>query len=293
MKSVFFTSVSLFALLAFPLEAAAPAKQKDPVVASVNGRNITLSDVMKLKKSLPEKYQSLPAEKLLPLLVRELIDTSLIEVAAEAAAKSPTEEQKKALEKAWAQTRKDVNSQFYLADAVKKELTDAKVEAAYKEMKEKFPPTEERKISHIVVKDKATAQGIIKALKNNGQDFQKLAKAKSTDASAQRGGMLGFVRKDELPEELGTTLFAQEVGSYSAEPVQVQDNWHVFKVDAKRQAEPPTFEEAKRTIEDKMTQDIITKLLEGLRSKAKITLYDKDGKPLPEKAAEVKEKGKK
>ena len=299
MKSALFKSVSLIALFAtapllFPTQGMAASKkesqQKDPVVATVNGQDILLSEVLKLKKALPEKYQSLPQEKLLTLLTRELIDTALIDAAAEAALGTLTPEQKQAMDKAIARATKDLHSQFYLASMIKKELTNDKIQEAYKKIVDNFPASEERNLSHIVVADKKTAEAIIKALKS-GQDFKKLAQAKSTDNTGQKGGELGFFQKEELPKELGELAFSLEIGGYSPTPVETKFGWHVLKVTQKRQATPPSLEEAKHTIEEALSQEAIVKLLEGLSAKAKITLFDKNGNPIPAGAAQkAKEK---
>ena len=49
----------------------------DPVVAIVNGKNITQSEVRQAKKLLPERYSNEPIEMMFPGLIRSLIDSYL------------------------------------------------------------------------------------------------------------------------------------------------------------------------------------------------------------------------
>ena len=59
--------------------AAAPA---DPVVASVNGMKIHLSDIQQDAQSAPQQLQQLPPDQLFPLLVNQEIDRRALLVAA-------------------------------------------------------------------------------------------------------------------------------------------------------------------------------------------------------------------
>lgn len=284
MKSTLLKTISLSFLLA---SSSLMADQtKDPIVATVNGHNILLSDVMKLKKTLPKKYQDLPAEKLQELLTKELVDLNLIDAAAADAAAKLTGEEKKVLDKAIEQSKKDVISQFFMASVIKGALTDAAIEKAHAELVKNFPPTEVRRFSHILVPDETTAKSVIKALQG-GQDFAKLAKAKSTDSmTAQKGGELGFYPRTELAEHVGedvaNILYTMDVGTHNVEPIKTALGYHVFKAEEKRQEEPPTLEDpkARRAIEDKLSADAIQALLNALKTSAKIAFFDKDGKPL-------------
>lgn len=129
------------------------------------------------------------------------------------------------------------------------------------------------------------AQSVIKALKN-GTDFKKLAQTKSKDGTAKEGGDLGFFRKSELPKELADAAFDLKPGSYSQEPVKTDFGWHVLMVEEIRPAKPPKFEDIQNELKGLMTQEAVVALVKDLRSKAKIALFDKDGKALPEKETE-------
>lgn len=280
MKTSLLKSISLVAFLA----AATPVSAADPVVATVDGQNFTYSQVMEAKASLPKQYQSAPDEKLFPVLVNQAIDTYLINKAAQASGEPQKPEIKAAIQKA----SEGIIAQAYLLSQVKDTISDASVQAKYAEVIKSFPQEKEVHMRHILVDSKETAASIIKALKN-GTDFKKLAKDKSKDETSKEGGDLGWFRKSELPQELAEAAFALTPGSYSQAPVKTDFGWHIIKVEEMRDAKPPKFEEVKNELKSLMTQEAIVAIVKDLRSKVKIALFDKDGKPLPPEAAKKPE----
>ena len=275
--------VSTALLAGFVLTA--PLSAADPVVVKVDGKDFTYSQVMAEKDKLPKQAQSLPEETLFPVLQNQVVDLMLIEKAAASAGLENDPKVKEAIKKMTAQ----LIDQAYLAKQIEGVVTDAAIKAKYDEIIKNFPKDKEFKIRHILVKDEATAKAVIKALKN-GSDFAKLAKEKSIDGSAKEGGDLGYVRKDEVAKEFGDVAFALEVGAYNETPVKTEFGWHVIKIEDKRDAKPPTFDEAKEELKALMAEEAILKLLKDLRAKAKIELFDKDGKPVKAPAPEAAQK---
>ncbi|MBA3814117.1 MAG: peptidyl-prolyl cis-trans isomerase [Alphaproteobacteria bacterium] len=272
MKTSLLKSISFVAFLA----AATPLHAADPVVANVNGQKFTYSQVMEAKANLPKQYQSAPDDKIFPVLLNQIVDTNLIEKAASTEGLENKPEVKKAIEKA----KEGIIAQAYLLEKVKDKITDAAIQEKYNEVIKNFPKEKEVHLRHILVKDQAIAQSIIKALKN-GTDFKKLAKEKSTDGTKNEGGDLGFFRKSELPKELAEEAFTLKPGAYSQTPIKTDFGWHVIMVEQLRDAVPPKFDEIKTELKGLMTQEAVVALVKGLRATAKIELFDKDGKPMP------------
>lgn len=272
MKISLLKSISLVAFLA----VTTPANAADPVVANVNGQKFTYSQVMEAKKSLPEQYKKAPDDKIFPILLNQAVDTYLIEKAASKEGLENKPDVKKAIEKA----KEGIIAQTYLLDKVKDLISDAAIQTKYNEVIKNFPKEKEVHLRHILVDNQATAQGVIKALKN-GTDFKKLAKEKSKDGTAKEGGDLGFFRQSELPKELAEAAFALKAGTYSQEPVKTDFGWHVLMVEQIRDAVPPKFEDIKNELKALMTQEAVVAIVKDLRATAKIELFDKDGKPMP------------
>ena len=80
------------------------------------------------------------------------------------------------------------------------------------------------------------------------------------------------------------SAFSLTPGSYSQTPIKTDFGWHVIMVDQIRDAVPPKFEEIKNEIKGLMTQEAVVALVKDLRSKSKVELFDKEGKPLPAEA---------
>ncbi|MFQ6112493.1 MAG: peptidylprolyl isomerase [bacterium] len=79
----------------------------------------------------------------------------------------------------------------------------------------------------IIVKDRATAESILKELKA-GADFGKLAKDKSIGPAAQRGGDLGYFNKGDFQPEFESVILNLKPGEIS-EIIQSEFGFHIFK----------------------------------------------------------------
>lgn len=284
MKSSLFKSLTLLAFLS----SASPVHAADPVVAIVDGKKFTYAEVMKAKDTLPKQYKSLPEDKLFPILLNQLIDTYVIGKAAKGSKEASSPEVKKAIEKA----TEDIVSQAYLLAQIKDKVSDAAVKAKCDEILKAYKPEKEIHLFHILVDSENTAKAVIRALEG-GTEFKKLAESKSKDATANKGGDLGYFRKDELPKELADAAFELSVGSYGKKPIKTDFGWHVLKVAEVRDAKPPKCEDIKGEIKTLLAQEAILKVLEDLRAKSKLQLFDKDGKPIQEKAKKEAKKAEK
>lgn len=268
-KAFLLSSALLLGVTFSPLHAA------DPVVAVVDGQKITYRDVMADKETLPEQFKALPDEKLFPLLQNKVVDTILIEKAASASKISENPEVKEAIKQATAQ----FIQQAFLADKIKGVITDEAIKKKYDEFAKNFTGQQEIQVRHILLKDKTTAMAAIKALKN-GTDFNKLAKEKSLDSTAKSGGDLGFVLPGELPKELDDVVASLKPGAFSEEPVKSDFGWHILKVEGKRDAKVPAFDEVKGELRTLMTEEALGTILQDLRTKSKVELFDAKGNPI-------------
>ncbi len=66
------------------------------------------------------------------------------------------------------------------------------------------------------------------------------------------------------------------------EPVKTTFGWHVIRVDDRRTAEVPPFEEARRDLASEMTQEAVSDLIDELRADATIERFAADGTPAEE-----------
>lgn len=261
-----------------PTPAGGTAKKtNDPVVATVNGDAIHLSDVEAARENLPAQYQSFPLEVVFPPLVERLIDGRLllIEGRKKGLAKDPEVKER------MARIEDQVIQTVYLTRAVKARLTDDVLKKRYDELVKANPSELEVHARHILVKTEDEAKDAIKELKG-GADFAELAKKRSSGPSAPKGGDLGFVKKGEVVKEFADAAFALKDGQYTETPVKTEFGWHVIKVDERRMSQPPSFAEAKDQLTRDASQETVTAIVGDLREHAKIARFNPDGTPKTE-----------
>src|SRR5690606_4963724 len=126
---------------------------------------------------------------------------------------------------------------------------------------------------HILTATEADAKSALEEVRK-GADFTEVSKKRSTGPTASTGGDLGFFTKDKMVPEFAEAAFALQPGQISETPVQSQFGWHVIKVEARRTAEPPRFEDVREQVYDIMSGEVIEKTVADLKKDAKIEQYD-------------------
>jgi len=128
---------------------------------------------------------------------------------------------------------------------------------------------------------KSRAEAILARVKK-GEDFAKLAKENSMDASASEGGDIGFSSKEALAPEYGEAAFSLPVGGIKL--VKSNAGYHVIKVTEKKPAGLATLDEVKPSLteflKNQKGQADLTKLINQLRDQAKIDVLIPAGAPL-------------
>jgi foldase protein PrsA len=126
---------------------------------------------------------------------------------------------------------------------------------------------------HILVATEQEAKDI-KAQLDNGADFATLAKAKSTDPSAQtNGGDLGTFGPGQMVPEFEKVVFNLAKGQIS-QPFQTQFGWHIAQV-LEISGTAPDFEAIRATVQaaymDAQVQQRVPGWLAAQKAKATIT----------------------
>jgi peptidyl-prolyl cis-trans isomerase C len=259
---------------AAPSDAAmAPAAAKpDPVVARINGSEIHLSDVQDAVGGLPDEYRNLPPQMLFPMLIDQLVDRKAVVLLARKSGLEKDPQVQKQLARAEDSTLQNA----LLGREVGPSVTEAKVKARYDATIAGKPGEEEVHARHILVVKEEEAKDIIAELKKGG-DFAALAKAHSTDPGAAQGGDLGFFKKADMLPEFSAAAFALQPGQITETPVHTQYGWHVIKLEEKRQAPPPTFEQSHDQIRQEMIQEGVRKVVAEARQGLTIEKFNPDG----------------
>ena len=256
-----------------PAPPSPPAVFKDPIVATINGQPIHLSELEVAQQALPPQYRSMPLQAVFPALLDKMIDSKLV---VQDGRKNKVADDP-AFKKRMAFVEEQVIQDFWLQREIARKVTPEKLQQRYEERLKSMPPEEEVHARHILVATEDEAKAIIAELKK-GAAFDKIAKEKSTDkASGAEGGDLGWFKKSDMVKEFADAAFALKKDELTETPVKTQFGYHVIKVEDRRKAPPPAFEELADQLREEMAREAVTAQLDQLRSGAKIEKFNMDG----------------
>ncbi len=240
-----------------------PKAEENPVVATVNGRDIRRSDVAEFAQSMPQ-LAGVPFEAVYPRLLDSLVNMRVI---ANAADKSDIEKQPD-VQQALTAAREQILSQAYLANTLEKLMTQDKLREIYLEQVRNFPRQSEIRARHILVKTKAEADKIRQQLKS-GADFVELVKKNSL--AKENDGDLGYFTQNMMIPEFGDVVFKLKKGDIS-EAIETPMGWHIVQVNDKRLAAPPAFNDVQEELQQIFAAQNIQNILAQERQKQNVKI---------------------
>src|SRR5512135_1611284 len=250
---------------------SAPSAPSSQVLATVNGKDITVDDFKAEASTLsPLAVNALGEMKNKEKFLDNLVDKQLIVQEAEKMGLDKDPEVVKRLNL--------VKSNLMLGMLVKKEVmdksnvSDQDVKAYFEQHKDDLGSV---RLSHILVSSQKEAEDVLAKLKA-GESFAKLAKEYSLDTKTKaNGGDLGYVKWAQFGSPgLKEAAFKLKPGEVSG-IVQSQFGFHIMKVTEKKPAAEADFEGMKDALKDYLLEqkkeDLFQALVKGLKDKAKIT----------------------
>ena len=258
--------LNLLSAAALALTFCAPALAADApdaktVVATVNGDEITLGQMILVRSGLPEQYQALPAEILFTGILDQLIQQSAL-----AQSLGSTEPKRVAI--AMQNERRSLMAAEVIDALLKSGVDAAAIEAAYKDKYGSAAPETEYKAAHILVDSEEKAAALVKQL-GEGADFAALARDNSSDATAHNGGDLGWFGAGMMVKPFEDAVLALKPGEVSA-PVQSQFGWHVIKLQETRLKEAPALDAVRDELSAEIQQKMVESRIEELTAAAKV-----------------------
>ncbi|WP_346913256.1 peptidylprolyl isomerase [uncultured Roseibium sp.] len=244
------------------------AAEPDDVVAKVGDAEITEADLAYAAQDIGADLQKFPPTQWRSILLDVVVDMELFAQAAEKDGLGDSDDVKRQLNF----LKLKVLRNAYLKDKIDASISPDDLKAAYDKEYADFSG-EEISARHILVKDKAEAEEIIKQLED-GADFAELAKEKSTGPSGPKGGELGYFSKGQMVPEFETAAFALGKGSITKEPVQTQFGWHVIKVEDKRPLEKPKFEDVAAQLRQQLIRERYETVMAELKADTPVEILD-------------------
>lgn len=135
---------------------------------------------------------------------------------------------------------------------------------------------------HILVPTESEARAALAEVRG-GADFNAVAQRRSNRAQVH-GGDLRFRRGDMVPE-FAEAAFALQPGQVSENPVRSPFGWHVIKVEARRQAAAPAFDDVAQAIRQQLLEAEVQAAVERARGAARVERFnlgtDPRARPMP------------
>ncbi len=256
----FLASVAIATAFAMPA-VAQDETTIDTVVATVNGKDITVGHMIVARASLPEQYQQLPDEVLFKGILDQLIqqtalaDTFTGDLPARVALSIENE-------------TRSLTAGEVIENIMGEAATEDAIQAAYDEQYANAEQGEEYDAAHILVETEEEAKAIIEELAA-GADFAEVAKEKSTGPSGPSGGSLGWFGAGMMVPEFEEAVMGMEVDGISA-PVKTQFGWHVIKLNGKRITEAPALEEVREELDLQVRQVLVQEAIEKVTAEAEV-----------------------
>jgi peptidyl-prolyl cis-trans isomerase C len=249
----------------------------ETVVARVDGEAITLAEVAEAARELPEELRGAPPQILFPVLLDQMITQRAVVVAARRAGLDRDPAVAARIRRAEEQELQQALIRREVAGGVGEEALRRRYDQAVGSR----PAEDEIRARHILVPSEAEARAALAEARRPGADFAEIARRRSTGPGAREGGDLGFFRRGDMVPEFAAAAFALQAGQISEAPVQSPFGWHVIKVEERRAAPPPAFEEVRDQLRQQLLEEQVNAAVERIRSAARVERFNLDGTPLP------------
>ncbi len=254
------------ASLALGISLALPAAAQDAtaatVLATVNGVEITLGDLITSRNALPDQYKTLPDDVLFKGLLDQLVQQeALMQSLGETLTKKDT--------LALADQRRNYLSNVALGAGIATAVTEQAIQAAYDAKYKEAAPTLEYHAAHILVDSAEKAADLLKQIEG-GAAFADVAKANSTDGSAASGGDLGWFGTGAMVKPFEDAVIAATIGEVAG-PVQTDFGWHLILVSETRNSTAPTLADVHDEIGAELQKTAMAEFIKSVTDAAQIT----------------------
>jgi peptidyl-prolyl cis-trans isomerase C len=256
-----------------PKQAGAPVQaETDPVVASVEGHLIHLSDLGRASQTLPENLRDLPFDTLFPVLLDRMVDHEALVMMARRKGLEDNPAVRKDIQAA---TERVLEGALLAREAVPR-VTDPAIQALYDRQFGSHSASDQVRARHILVATEEEARKVIAEL-GSGADFATVAKRISKDPDAQKGGELGFFRREQVWPAFADMAFTLQPGQIGQAPIRNEFGWHVIKVEERRSVAPPGISEVREALRQELLAQAIKQVVTQARSDMSIHKFNLDG----------------
>jgi parvulin-like peptidyl-prolyl isomerase len=270
-------SLSLIVIAAFLVAASTGCAKKpsndNKILARMSNKTITLGDFRKRVEKLPSYYRDM-----IDTNKKRFLDETIVEMMFyEEAIRQGLDSEKEVKE-----ILKEAKKKILIAKLIQNEVEskvkvdDAEARKYYETHKAEFKAPELWRASHILVPTEEEAKSIADSI-SRGASFESLAREKSMDATASRGGDIGYFRKGQLVPEFETAALSLKPGELSP-MVHSQFGYHVIKLTGKKDSDIEPYEKVKAKIVEELKKskrsELFDQLVLSLKNKYKVEIED-------------------
>jgi peptidyl-prolyl cis-trans isomerase C len=246
-------------------------KVKEDIVATVNGRPITVTMLDEKIEKLPQYYQSFAAQH-----KKEIVDEMIIEELLYDEAIKRKLHNDPDMKELINDARRKILISRVIEDETKKSapVSDDDVSAYYEQNKEKYMVPEMVRASHILT---STEEEAIKAKGEleRGADFAAVASEYSKDLTKDRGGDLGYFKKGQMIPEFENAAFSLKPGETS-DVIKTRFGYHIIHLNDRKPATYRSFEEVEENVRTSIMRDrqrsSFDEFTESLKDKSRISI---------------------
>lgn len=242
---------------------------RDPIVAAtVNGRPIYVEDVRNhaVSRGWISETEDLSANSdAANLALEELIQIRLFAMEAEARGLDRQPDIRRQLENA----RERVLAAAIYEEIAQHAADPQTIERLYRENSSRLGEGDEVHLRHMQFPTREAADAAKRRLEQ-GERFEALAFELSTERdTAPDGGDMGFRPINDLTQQMRQEVERSAVGQLIG-PIQIEDGWHLFRVDDRRTIGGPSLEELRPRIMQWLAWQETSQLTERLERDARI-----------------------
>ena len=277
-NKIFFIIIAAACIVIIHTGCAKKPSTDDKVLATVSNGAITIKDFEARIAKMPAYYRSVVDQNKKRYL-EELIAEMLFY---EEAVRQKVHRDKEVLE-----VLDDAKKKITIAKFIKNEVDD-KVRVSDEEMRKMYEANKNElkkpalwRASHILVASQIEAKEIQKLLKD-GANFEELAGTRSIDATAERGGDVGYFRLGQIIPDFEKACLKLDIGQTSG-IIHTQFGYHIIKLTDKKEPLLQSYEEAKPAIEAELKRRKKAELFDNLV----MNLKDKYGVKIEEDVFET------
>lgn len=245
------------------------APSKENVVATVNGKDITLGHVLAIAGRLPDQYMGIDDKDLFAGIVDQLVQQELL--------MSLIKDESTELQLTLENEKRALYANEALQMVYFEALSEEAIRDQYDTFYAKADPIPEYHASHILLDVEEDAAEVGKLLAE-GADFAETAKIYSTGPSGPNGGDLGWAGLGQFVPEFEAAMVKLKPGQIS-DPVKTQFGWHLIKLNEIRNRPVPELDAVRAEIEDRIKAAALERKISQLETSGEIKRNDKEFDP--------------